>query len=133
MLVTGVDIIEIPRIKSVAERYGDRFLKRIYTDGEIVYCKGRAPQLASRFAAKEAVMKALGTGTRGINWKDIEVVRKRGQAPSIELHGTALARAKLIGLTDLALSLSHSDEFAVASVVGESERGNLIPREPRRS
>ena len=65
MLVTGVDIIEIPRVGRVAERYGERFLRRIYTDREIAYCRGRAPQLASRFAAKEAVMKALGTGTRG--------------------------------------------------------------------
>ena len=115
MLVTGVDIIEILRVKRVFEQYGDRFLKRIYTEGEIAYCRSRAPQLASRFAAKEAVMKLLGTGVRGVRWKDIEVKRNRGMAPSITLHGTALARAELIGLNHVAISLSHSDEYAVAS------------------
>ena len=128
MLIAGVDIIEIPRIKRVFEQYGDRFLRRIYTTREILYCRGRAPQLASRFAAKEATMKALGTGVRGISWRDIEVVRGRGQAPRIELHGTAQARADRLGLTDIALSLSHSREFAVASVVGDSEKGNILNR-----
>jgi holo-[acyl-carrier protein] synthase len=128
MLVTGVDIIEIERVKRVYAQYGDRFLRRIYTDAEAAYCRGRAPQLASRFAAKEAVMKLLGTGVRGVRWRDIEVVRGRGQAPSIRLNGTATARAERIGLTDIAVSLSHSREFAVASVVGESDRGNLVPR-----
>ena len=128
MLVTGVDIIEIERVKRVYSQYGERFLRRIYTEAEAAYCRGRAPQLASRFAAKEAVMKLLGTGVRGVRWRDIEVVRGRGQAPSIRLRGTATARAEKIGLTDIAVSLSHSKEFAVASVVGESEHGNLVPR-----
>ena len=120
MLVTGVDIVEIPRIRRVAERYGLRFFRRIYTEGEITYCRGRAPQLASRFAAKEAVMKALGTGIRGVRWRDIEVVRERGQAPTIRLHGTALARAQHLGIDHLAVSLSHAEEYSVAFVVGES-------------
>lgn len=124
MLVNGVDIIEIPRVRRVAERYGERFFRRIYTDGELAYCRGRAPQLASRFAAKEAVMKALGTGTRGVRWRDIEVVRKRGRAPSIQLHGTALARAERMGIVRMAVSLSHSKEYAVAAVVAESELAN---------
>ena len=128
MLVAGVDIIEIDRVRRVYERYGDRFLRRIYTEREAAYCRGRAPQLASRFAAKEAVMKALGTGVRGVRWRDVEIVRGRGQAPRIELHGTALARAERIGLHEVALSLSHSKEFAVASVVGDSEKGNIISR-----
>ena len=122
MLVTGVDIVEIARVKSVAERHGDRFLKRIYTDGETAYCRGRAPQLASRFAAKEAVMKALGTGARGVSWREIEVVRARGGPPNIRLHARALARAQFLGIEHLAVSLSHSQDFAVASVVGESLR-----------
>ena len=127
MLVNGVDIIEIPRIRAVASRYGDRFFRRIYTAHEIAYCRGRAPQLASRFAAKEAVMKALGTGTRGVRWQDIEVVRERGRAPTVRLHGTALARAQRIGIEHLALSLSHSEQYAVAFVVAESRDGNLVP------
>ena len=126
MLIAGVDIIEILRVKRVYDRYGDRFLRRIYTDREIAYCRGRAPQLASRFAAKEATMKALGTGVRGIRWRDIEVVRGRGQAPRIELHGTARRRADRLGLIQIALSLSHSREFAVASVIGDSEKGNIL-------
>ena len=86
MLVTGVDIIEIDRVERVFERYGERFLRRIYCEGEILYARGRAPQLASRFAAKEAVMKLLGTGVRGVRWRDIEVVRHPGMAPHIVLH-----------------------------------------------
>ena len=127
MLVTGVDIIEIPRIKGVAERHGQRFFRRVYTDGEIAYCRGRAPQLASRFAAKEAVMKALGTGVRGIRWRDIEIVRDRGQAPTVRLHGSALSRAKRLGIDNLAVALSHSEQYAVAFVVGESSSGNIVP------
>ena len=128
MLVTGVDIIEVGRVRRVAETYGQRFLKRIYTEDEAAYCRGRAPQLATRYAAKEAVMKALGTGVRGVRWRDIEVVRRRGQAPTVRLHGTALARAELLGIDHLAISLSHSEEYAVASVVGESREGNILPR-----
>ena len=128
MLVTGVDIIEIPRIRRVADRYGDRFYGRVYTEREAAYCRGRAPQLASRFAAKEAVMKALGTGIRGVRWQDIEVVRERGQAPAIRLRGRALARAERLGIEHLAVSLSHSDQYAVAFVVGDSREGNILPR-----
>ena len=130
MLITGVDIIEIDRVRRVFQQYGDRFLRRIYTEGEIRYARGRAPQLASRFAAKEAVMKLLGTGVRGVRWRDIEVARRPGMAPHIKLLGTAQTRAERIGLTDIALSLSHSREYAVASVIGDSTEGNLIP--PRR-
>ena len=125
MLVTGVDIIEIPRIKRVSESYGSRFYRRVYTEGEIAYCRGRAPQFASRFAAKEAVMKALGTGIRGVRWRDIEVVRQRGRAPTIRLHGTALARAERLGIEHLSVSLSHSEHYAVAFVVGDSRAGNV--------
>ena len=127
MLIAGVDIIEIERIRRISVKYADRFFHRIYTEGELAYSRGRAPQLASRFAAKEATMKALGTGIRGIPWKDIEVVRGRGQAPRIQLHGKAFTRAERLGLTDLALSLSHSRDFAVASVIGQSAKGNIVP------
>ena len=113
-------------MRRVAETYGQRFLKRIYTEEEAAYCRGRAPQLATRYAAKEAVMKALGTGVRGVRWRDIEVVRRRGQAPTVRLHGTALARAELLGIDHLAISLSHSEEYAVASVVGESREENIF-------
>ena len=118
MLTTGVDIIEIERIRMALERWGQRFLHRIYTEDEISYCRGRSQNLAVRFAAKEATMKALGTGLRGVGWKDVEVVRGQGGAPSIRLHGRALLRAEKLGVKELALSLSHSREYAVAFVVG---------------
>ena len=120
MIYTGVDLIEIGRIATVRDRYPVRFLNKVYTPGEQRYARNRAPQLASRFAAKEAVMKALGTGVRGIPWKSIEVTRKRGGPPEITLHGQAQARAEKMGVTRIALSLTHSKEFAVASVVLEA-------------
>lgn len=126
MLITGIDIIEIARVGEVLNKYGARFLNRIYTDSEQKYCKGRAAQLASRFAAKEAVMKALGTGIRGVGWKDIEIKRERGGPPYIQLHGRGQARASIMGLSEISLSLSHSNDFAVASVVGEAKRGNRL-------
>ena len=116
-LTTGVDIIEIPRVRQVLERYGERFLERVYTSGEIAYCRGRPPNLAARFAAKEATMKALGTGVRGVGWKDIEVVRQESGAPSIRLHGRAERRAERLGVREISLSLSHSEDYAVAFVV----------------
>jgi holo-[acyl-carrier protein] synthase len=117
-LSVGVDIIEIDRVAATLARFGDRFLQRIYTASEIAYCRGRAPQLAARFAAKEAVMKALGTGTRGVGWQEVEVTRKRSGEPGIALHGRAATRAEKLGIDHLALSLSHSRHYAVASVVG---------------
>ena len=115
----GIDIIEIDRVAATVERFGDRFLQRIYTPSEITYCRGRAPQLAARFAAKEAVMKALGTGTRGVSWQEIEVTRQRTGEPGIHLRGRAAARALHLGIDRLALSISHSRDYAVASVVSK--------------
>ena len=121
MIYTGVDLIEIDRVGEVHERYGDRFLNRCFTEGEQKYARGRAPQLASRFAAKEAVMKALGTGVRGVAWTEVEVVRLPGHAPEIVLHRRAKIRAERMGIKRLAVSLSHSRDFAVASVVAEAD------------
>ena len=119
MLSSGVDIIEISRVGRVLESFGQRFLDRVYTPGEIAYCRGRAANLAARFAAKEATMKALGTGVKGVGWKDIEVVRQESGAPSIELHGRGKDRARRLGMVQIALSLSHSREYAVAFVVAQ--------------
>ena len=121
MLSTGVDIIEIDRIAVVLERYGERFLHRIYTPDELEYCRGRPSKLASRFAAKEATMKALGTGVRGVGWKDIEVVRAPSGAPSILLHGRARSRADRLGVVEISVSMSDSREQAVAFVVTRRE------------
>jgi holo-[acyl-carrier protein] synthase len=123
ILGTGVDIAEVPRIRESIERYGDRFLRRIYTDGEIEYCESKATRFesyAARFAAKEAGMKALGTGwSGGVRWRDIEVVRPRGQRPTIQFHGQAAAIAEKLGTKNIALSLTHTSEQALAHVILE--------------
>ena len=119
MLRTGVDIVEIRRIGEAVARWGDRFFNRIYTPGELAYARGRLPQLAGRFAAKEAVMKALGTGVRGVGWRDIEVLPNRRGKPLVFLYRRGAGRAERIELRGLDISLTHSREFAMASVVGE--------------
>ena len=121
MLVTGIDIIEIHRIRDVVARWGDRFLRRIYTPEELAFCNGKENRLAARFAAKEAASKALGLGIRGIAWKEIEVARQRGHPPSLILHGRAAKRAEFLGIAHLTISISHSRDYAVASVVGWRE------------
>ena len=117
MHTVGVDIIEIERVEEALRRFGDRFLRKIYTEREIRFCRGRASELAARFAAKEAVMKALGTGVRGISWREIEVLPMPGGKPLVFLHGKAQKRAEFLGLSDFAISLTHSRDFAIASVV----------------
>ncbi len=118
MHTVGVDIVEIDRLQAALLRWGERFLQRVYTEREVAYCRGRVPELAVRFAGKEAVMKALGTGVRGIGWREIEILPMRGGKPLVFLHGRALRRAEFLGLQDFAISLSHSRDFAIASVVG---------------
>ncbi|MDR3734848.1 MAG: holo-ACP synthase [Acidobacteriaceae bacterium] len=125
MLVgTGTDIIEIERIRQSIERYGSRFIERIFTPGEIAYCerkKNAAESYAGRFAAKEAAAKALGTGiARGVTWREIEVVRKPGERPTIHLSGRAAVRAAMMGAVAASLSITHSRELALATVLLES-------------
>jgi holo-[acyl-carrier protein] synthase len=117
----GVDIIEIERVEAALGRFGERFLSRVYTVVEVAFCRGRAHELAARFAAKEAVMKALGTGARGVAWREIEVLPNHRGKPLVYLYGRARERAERIGLTGIDVSLSHSREYAVAFVVGQSE------------
>jgi len=117
MHTVGVDIVELDRVDAALQRWGERFLRRVFTDREVAYCRGRVPELAVRFAGKEAVMKALGTGVRGIAWREIEILPMRGGKPLVFLHGRAQQRAAFLGLQDFAISLSHSRDFAVASVV----------------
>ena len=121
MLSIGVDIIEIQRIAEALERWGDRFRRRVYTEAELVYCRGRVPELAARFAAKEAISKALGTGMRGIFWTEMEILGDRRGKPQVRLCGRALARAEQLGLQEWAISLSHSDENALAFVVASGK------------
>lgn len=116
----GLDATDIPRVKDTYDRYGERFLRRVFTDGEIAYCMRRrnpVPHLAGRFAAKEAAMKALGTGhSRGVLWKDIEVVR-RGGPPQLRLHGGAERRAAGMRVQKSLLTITHSDALAMAQVI----------------
>jgi holo-[acyl-carrier protein] synthase len=123
ILGTGVDIAEVSRVRESIERFGDRFLRRIFTDGEIRYCERKASRFesyAARFAAKEAGMKALGTGwSHGIRWRDIEVVRPQGQRPTLQFHGEAAAIAAKLGAKNIALSLTHTSEQALAHVILE--------------
>lgn len=116
-LAVGVDIIEIERVRRVLARYDRRFLTRVYTAEEAAFCRGRVAELAARFAAKEAVMKALGTGARGVAWREIEVLPDGRGKPLVYLYGGALRRAQELGLAALDVSLSHSKEYALAMVV----------------
>lgn len=121
---TGIDIAEVPRIAASIERFGDRFLQRVFTEGEIRYCDAkanRAERYAARFAAKEAAMKALGTGWNyGVRWRDIEVSRKPGGRPTLLFHGKAAEFAAKLKATNVALSLTHTAEEAIAQVILEN-------------
>ncbi len=124
VLGIGTDLTEIHRIEASVSRFGERFLHRIFTAGEIEYCqrkKGSAESFAARFAAKEAGAKALGTGiARGVSWKEIEVRRLPGQRPTLHLSGRAAERAAKMGVVNISLSLTHSRELAMAVVIMES-------------
>jgi len=121
---TGIDIAEVPRIRETIERFGARFVERIFTEGEIQYCDSKANRIeryAARFAAKEAGMKALGTGWNfGVRWRDIEVARKPGSRPTLVFHGKAAEFAARLGAQNVALSLTHTAEQAMAFVILES-------------
>ena len=119
MLECGVDLIEIERIEKAVARLGARFVNRIFTEGEREYAQGRAPQLAARFAAKEAAAKILGTGLwrQGVTWQDIEIVNEPGGKPHLRLSGMAATYAADLGLTHWSVSLSHSRGDAIAFVV----------------
>jgi holo-[acyl-carrier protein] synthase len=113
----GVDIIEIGRVAEVIERWGPRFLERVYTPAELHYCRGRIAELAARFAGKEAISKALGTGIRGLAWRDMEILPDMRGKPLVALHDRAATRAAALGLRHFAISLSHSRDYAVAMVM----------------
>ncbi|MBN2391775.1 MAG: holo-ACP synthase [Anaerolineae bacterium] len=122
MLTTGVDLVDIPRIERVLHRYGEKFLARVYTPEEVRYSRGRLPELAARFAAKEAVAKALGVGVRvlspvGVGWREVETLNEASGKPYVILHGRARALAQAQGLTEWAISLSHDGGIAIAFVV----------------
>ena len=116
----GVDVVEIARIQEAVLRFGPRFLHRIYTGPELMLCKDKPNRLAARFAGKEAVMKALGTGVKGISWQEIEIMARPSGEPVVRLSGKAQAKAAALGLVEFAISLSHSEEYAVAGVIAST-------------
>ena len=122
---SGIDLVEIARIEQSVERYGARFLDRVFTAAEQAYClrkRNAAESLAARFAAKEAAAKALGTGiSRGVNWLEIEVIREPGGRPSIRFHGRAAELAEHMGVARVALSLTHTGSLSMANVLLESQ------------
>ena len=125
---TGIDIAETERIEQTLNRYGDRFVRRICTAQEIVYCekfKNRAERIAARFAAKEAAFKALGTGWgSGVRWLDVEVTHLPSGKPELTLSGRAGELAKALGVTRVSVSISHADHYVVAQVIFESTHGS---------
>lgn len=126
ILGLGIDIIDTPRVKKIADEYGEDFIVKIFTDSEIDYCRSKNnPEInfGARFAAKEALLKALGTGLRGdINWKDIEIMNDSLGKPSIKLNGKAAESSNKLGVTRVTVSLSHTKDYAVAVVILE---GNI--------
>ena len=130
LVVTGIDLTDIPRIRKSIARFGSRFLDRIYTPREQAYClrkRNAAESFAARFAAKEAAAKALGTGiSYGVNWLEIEVTREPSGRPGLKFHGRAAQIAAALGVTNAALSLTHTGSLAMASVALEG-----LPVEPQ--
>lgn len=117
-LATGADLITIARVAAAIERHGERFLRRVYTPDELAVCGGRAESLAARWAAKEAVAKALGTGIGAVGFREIEVLRDDCRCPQLRLHGAAAALAANRGLTEWSISLAHDGGMALAFAVG---------------
>ena len=121
---TGIDIAEVPRIAESINRFGERFIRRVFTEGEIRYCESKANRFeryAARFAAKEAARKALGTGwNNGVRWRDVEVVREPGRRPTIKFHAKAAEVAARLNAKNISLSITHTAEQAMASVILES-------------
>ncbi len=120
MLRLGVDLIEIDRIEAAVVRWGIRFLTRVYTPREIEYYSHKASILAVRFAAKESVMKVLGTGTKGVGWKEIEVLHLDSGKPVVHLHGRALEKAAELGISSIEVSMTHSRGNAMATAIAEA-------------
>lgn len=123
ILGMGIDVAEVARIRAVIEGQRDRFLRRVYTSDEVAYCeqfKNKYERYAGRFAVKEAAMKALGTGwSRGVRWVDVEVVRQRGGRPTLVLKGEAKQIAEQMGVKNIAVSITHTAEQALAQVIFE--------------
>ena len=128
----GVDLVNIPRMRDVIDRWQDRFLQRVFTEQEIAYCRARrdpVPHFAARFAAKEATLKALGTGlSMGVNWRELEVRRERGGPPTMVLSGRCRAIAEARGGDRVLISLTHDGDYALAQAMLISDRPDAAAR-----
>lgn len=139
-LAAGIDAIELVRVEKTLKRHPERFLTRVFTELEVAFCRGRVRELAVRFAGKEAMMKALGTGVRGVGWREIEILPNHRGKPLVYLHGRAKKRAEQLGMGQPEISLTHSDTLAFAFVVApveddtdyDEEKALLIERLVRR-
>jgi holo-[acyl-carrier protein] synthase len=116
-VAVGIDIIEVGRVRKVFEKHGERFLSRVFTPNEVRQCRGKVSRLAGRFAAKEAISKALGTGLHGVAWREMEVVQLRSGRPTVALHGNAKRRAELLGISAFDVSIADLAEFSIAIAV----------------
>ena len=122
----GIDIVNVQRIRDALARFGPRFSRRVLTKGEAAYVRERPETFAGRWAAKEAVSKVLGLGVRGVGWRDIEIARLPTGQPSVRLHGRARSRAEQLGMTRVAVSISHERDYAVAIAYGIRSAGGAF-------
>ncbi len=116
-VAVGVDIIEVERVRKVYEHHAERFLQRVFTENEVKQCRGKVTRLAGRFAAKEAISKALGTGMRGVKWREMEIVQIRSGRPSVRLHGFAREHALQLGISAFDVSIADLAQFSIAIAV----------------
>ncbi len=124
-VAVGIDIIEVGRVRRVLEKHDERFLKRVFTAREVQQCRGKVARLAGRFAAKEAISKALGTGLHGVAWREMEIVQLRSGRPTVTLHGNARRRAELLGLSAFDVSIADLAEFSIAIAVAIQTTSSL--------
>lgn len=120
-LVSGIDLVDIKRFEDVLDRYGVRFIQRIFTNQEVTQAGKNVASLAARFAAKEAAAKALGTGIGKVSWQEIEVLRDEAHQPHLYLHGNAAFRGENLGISIWSVSLSHTAAHAIAMVIGAGD------------
>ncbi len=122
-IAVGIDIIEVDRVRKVYEHHGERFLRRVFTEREIQQCRGKINRFAARFAAKEAISKALGTGIHGVAWREMEVVQLRSGRPTVRLHGKAKLRAEQLGISAFDVSMSDLAHFSIAiAIAAQTDR-----------
>ena len=125
-VAVGIDIIEVERVRKVYEHHGERFLQRVFTPREVQQCRGKITRLAGRFAAKEAISKALGTGLHGVAWREMEIVQLRSGRPTVTLHGNAKQRAELLGISAFDVSMADLVQFSIAIAVAiQTDRRSL--------